>query len=76
MSNKINTALVYFTTFVLLSTLVVTPISISNSYWRFAYAEEQLIDEFIFEINNSNATSIELVNVTSTEIIQTNSTDT
>jgi hypothetical protein len=76
MSNKINTALVYFTTFVLLSTLVVTPISISNSYWRFAYAEEQLIDEFTFEINNFNATSIELVNATSTEIIQTNSIDT
>ena len=60
----------------MLSTLAITPISISNSYWRFAYAEEQLIDEFTFEINNFNATSIELVNATSTEIIQTNSIDT
>ena len=42
MDKDLNSVLVYFTTIVLLSTLVVGPISVSNSYYGFAYAEEQL----------------------------------
>ena len=61
MTNKLNTALVYFTTLVLLSSLVVTPVSISSSYWGYAFAEE-----FTTEIEQ-----IQSLNVTSTESITT-----
>ena len=40
MTNKFNTGLTYFATLVLLSSLVITPVSISNSYWGYAFAEE------------------------------------
>lgn len=74
MDKDLNSVLVYFTTIVLLSTLVVGPISVSNSYYGFAYAEEQLakasnstvtltMEEFSAKVDaillNSTSTEIE-----------------
>ncbi|MCH9042497.1 MAG: hypothetical protein IIB80_10135, partial [Thaumarchaeota archaeon] len=66
MTNKLNTALVYFTTFVLLSSLVITPVSISSSYWGVAFAEEPTTETTIEQIQSLNVTSIESITTETT----------
>ncbi len=83
MDKDLNSVLVYFTTIVLLSTLVVGPISVSNSYYGFAYAEEQLakasnstvtltMEEFSAKVDAilSNSTSTEIESATELLLVE------
>ena len=83
MDKDLNSVLVYFTTIVLLSTLVVGPISVSNSYYGFAYAEEQLakasnftvtltMEEFSAKVDGilSNSISTEIESATELLLVE------
>ncbi len=83
MDKDLNSVLVYFTTIVLLSTLVVGSISVSNSYYGFAYAEEQLakasnstvtltMEEFSAKVDAilSNSTSTEIESATELLLVE------
>jgi hypothetical protein len=83
LDKDLNSVLVYFTTIVLLSTLVVGPISVSNSYYGFAYAEEQLakasnstvtltMEEFSAKVDAilSNSTSTEIESATELLLVE------
>ena len=83
MDKDLNSVLVYFTTIVLLSTLVVGPISVSNSYYGFASAEEQLVkasnptvtltmEEFSAKVDAilSNSTSTEIESATELLLVE------
>jgi hypothetical protein len=83
LDKDLNSVLVYSTTIVLLSTLVVGPISVSNSYYGFAYAEEQLakasnstvtltMEEFSAKVDAilSNSTSTEIESATELLLVE------
>ena len=83
MDKDLNSVLVYFTTIVLLSTLVVGPISVSNSYYGLAYAEEQLakaanvtvtltMEEFSAKVDGilSNSISTEIESATELLLVE------
>ena len=83
MDKDLNSVLVYFTTIVLLSTLVVGSISVSNSYYGFAYAEEQLakasnftvtltMEEFSAKVDGilSNSISTEIESATELLLVE------
>jgi hypothetical protein len=83
LDKDLNSVLVYFTTIVVLSTLVVGPISVSNSYYGFAYTEEQLakasnstvtltMEEFSAKVDAilSNSTSTEIESATELLLVE------